>query len=321
MSVGRPLHTYANGRTFKGAAVPFGSNSMQHGTAVFEGIRTYAGTGGTAIFRLDDHLRRLLDSARLLGIDHAFTLNSLRAEVVAAAASTPLQSCYLRPVIFTADPVLGGNLRAFSFELATEVWPAPGAEVRPSRPAALTISPWRRPSPAAFPVRAKVTGMYAHSALARTQAVRAGFDDAIQLDPDSARVAEATVANVFVVKDGALSTPWLADSVLAGITRDSILRLGVDAGLAVAERPVTVSDLMTADEVFLTGTASEIVAVGSVDHRAYASTKTTQALSAAFRRAAEEDVVPGWRTVVAKPHVVGRSQNGDDEQVPEARHD
>ncbi|MFH0244297.1 aminotransferase class IV [Streptomyces sp. HK10] len=298
MQPGSSMLTYLRGAAHHGPCLAFGSNSVQHGTAVFEGIRCYDGPGGPAVFRLDDHLRRLLDSARLVGIDHPYDLVALRGEVLAAATAAGLADAYLRPVLFTPAPVLGGDLRALPFEPATEVWPAPGAEVRPAAAARLTISPWRRPSPSAFPVRAKATGTYVHSALARTQAGRAGFDDAIQLDPDSGRVAEATVANVFLVKDGQLRTPWLADSVLAGITRDTVLQLAADLGLAADEAPVTVSELLTADEVFLTGTASEIVPVQSVDGARYPARPVTEALIAAFRRAVAEDDTHDWRTPV-----------------------
>ncbi|HWO68450.1 MAG TPA: aminotransferase class IV [Umezawaea sp.] len=293
----RSIATFHEGRRLPEGSVPFGGNSLQHGTAVFEGIRGYAGVDGPALFRLDDHLVRLLGSARLLGIEHPYDLADLRSHVLTAAAAGA-GDVYVRPVLLTVDTVLGVDLRALSFTLMTELWPAPGRDVRPTGAARLTVSPWRRPSAASFPVRAKATGGYANSALARTAAVRAGFDDAVQLDPDSGRVAEATVANVFVVRDGRIRTPWLVDSVLAGITRASVLALAGGLGLAAEEGPVTVDDLRAADEVFLTGTASEIVPVGVVDDVVYGARPVCEALADAFRRAVTGAVDHGWLTPV-----------------------
>ncbi len=252
--------------------VPFGSSSVQHGLAVFEGIRCYY----SAVFRLEEHLSRLLASARSLGLSHDYTLDDLRAAVLGAAAASGLPDSYIRPVLYTPDPYLTVDAGVLGFTLATEVWgiqpdtsqlatgregQAPGAR--------LTISGWRRPSPSSFPPRAKATGMYVNSALAKTAAARAGYDDAIQLDPHSGRVAEATSSNVFMVRGGELRTPWLEDSLLAGITRDSVLVLARELGIPAREEPVEVSDLMTADEIFLSGTAAELVPVESIDGQPY----------------------------------------------------
>jgi branched-chain amino acid aminotransferase len=142
-----------------------------------------------------------------------------------------------------------------------------------------------------FPPTVKATGTYAVSALAKTAAVAAGFDDAIQLDALSGRVAEATIANVFLIKDGRLSTPWTADGLLPGITRDSVLRLAALIGLQASERLVEVADLAAADEVFLAGTASELVTVPSIEERRYAARGPVfAALSRAY-----QDAVTGRR--------------------------
>jgi branched-chain amino acid aminotransferase len=248
-------------------SIPFGSNSMQHGTAVFDGIRGYNTPRGPALFRPREHVERLLQSAATLGIEHGYSSQALLSAVIRAAADSELADCYVRPVLFTRDPRLGVDLRAFRFTLGVEVWPVP-----PSGPAQarLTISPWRRPARSSFPPQVKATGSYAVSALAKTAAVTAGFDDAIQLDPLSGRVAEATIANVFLIKDGRLSTPWTTDGLLPGITRDCVLRLAALIGLEASERPVEVADVAAADEVFLTGTAAGLVTVSSVGEWRYA---------------------------------------------------
>ncbi|MGW1131173.1 aminotransferase class IV [Streptomyces griseoluteus] len=265
--------------------LPFGSNSVQHGTAVFEGIRMYATPTGPALFRLDEHLERLLDSAALLGIPHAYDLTSLRGHVRDAAAASGLDNAYVRPVLHTREPRLGVNLQDFQFTLGTEIWALPPDDTPP--PAVrVTVSPWCRPSRLTFPVRAKATGTYVVSALARTRASADGFDDAIQLDPNSGRVAEATIANVFLVREGRLVTPWLEDSVLAGITRDTVLTLARDLGIETAEAPVEAGELPAADEMFLTGTASGLVPVAAVESHTYAAARpVTDALSRAYREA------------------------------------
>jgi len=260
-------HTQLDG--FEGdRSIPFGGNSVQHGTAVFDGIRCYDTPRGPALFRLREHAERLLNSARTIGIEHDYSFSGLLAAITRAAADSRLADCYVRPVLFARDPYIGVDLHAFRFTLGVEVWPMPPSSQAESR---LDISPWRRPAKSSFPPTVKATGTYAVSALARTAAVTAGFDDAIQLDALSGRVAEATTANVFLVKDGRLRTPWTADGLLPGITRDSVLRLAALIGLEADEGPVEIADLAAADEVFLTGTASGLVSVPAIGEWRYPS--------------------------------------------------
>lgn len=274
-------HTLLDGHPGE-RTVPFGGNSLQHGTAVFDGIRAYATDSGPLLFRPAEHVRRLLSSADTLGIGHRWSFEDVLALVVRAAARESGDS-YVRPVLFARDPYLGVDLRALEFTLGVEVWPIPPPTVRPAR---LTVSPWRRPAPSSFPPAVKATGTYAVSAVARTHAGAAGFDDAIQLDPGSGRVAEATIANVFLVRGRRLLTPWPRESLLPGITRDTVLRLAASLGIEAHEGPVDVGDLAAADEVFLTGTASELVPVGSVDAWTYpAPGPVFTELAAAFRDA------------------------------------
>ncbi|MGA4844464.1 aminotransferase class IV [Streptomyces sp. G45] len=292
-----------DGRCGPGRGIPFGSSSVQHGSAVFEGIRAYASTTGEPhLFRLDDHLIRLLGSARELGIRHAYDLDRLRELVIEATAASGLHDCYVRPGLFAADPVLSIDVGRLPFTLGVEVWPmaAPGAAAR-GPGVRLTVSPWCRPSPSSFPPRVKAVGTYVTSALAKSAAVAAGYDDALQLDPGSGRVAEATVSNVFLVRDCALHTPWLCDSLLAGITRDTVLTLARELGLAVYQGPVETEDVRAADEVFLTGTASELVPVAALDEHAYAAERPVfDTLATAFRNATTgaRFTHPGWLTPV-----------------------
>jgi branched-chain amino acid aminotransferase len=273
-------HTWLDGRQSV-RAVPFGGNSMQHGTAVFDGIRCYRTPDGPALFRPREHVLRLLSSARILGIEHGYSFAAMMAAVTGAVEDSGLGDCYARPVLFAPEPLLGVDLHAFRFTLGVEVWPVPPPSAARVR---LTVSPWRRPAATSFPATIKATGTYVVSALARTHAVSAGFDDAIQLDALSGRVAEATIANVFLVRDGMLLTPWTEDALLPGVTRDSILRLAEVLGISTREGPVELTALATAQEVFLTGTASELVGVRSVDDWAYLDDGPVfTALSRAFR--------------------------------------
>lgn len=280
-------YTYIDGFP-EDRGVPFGANSMQHGTAVFDAMRGYGTPGGAVLFRPREHIERLLRSAATLGIEHDYSFSALLTAVLRAAADSKLADCYVRPVLFARDPRLGVDLRTFRFTLGVEVWPVPPS---PDVAARLTISPWRRPARTSFPPEVKATGTYAVSALAKTAAGTAGFDDAIQLDALSGRVAEATIANVFLVRDGRLGTPWTQDSLLPGITRDSVLRLAALTGLDASEGPVGTADLAAADEVFLTGTASGLVSVSSIGERRYAPHGPVfSALSRAY-----QDVINGRR--------------------------
>jgi branched-chain amino acid aminotransferase len=284
--------------------VLFGSNSVQHGTAVFEGIRCYRTAAGRAAFRLDDHLRRLLASADALGLPHDYDFGRLRAEVIDAVARGGHDDCYVRPVLFTPEPRLGVGLASFRFTLGIEIWPAADAATEDALADStirLTISRWRRPSRRSFPAGVKATGIYALSALAKTQAVAGGFDDAVQLDPDSGRVAEATIANVFIVRGGTVTTPWRDESLLPGITRDSVLALAAELGYRTMEGPVEPADLLAADEVFLTGTAMGLRPVTAVDRHTYRTDRPVcTALSGAYRAVTRgrRASPPGWLTPI-----------------------
>ena len=293
------LLTYSILRKTQAQSLRFGSNSVQHGTAVFEGIRSYVAEGETVLFRLDDHINRLLRSADLLGIKHDFSREVLHEGIIDAVRFLGGGALYVRPVLFTPDPRIGGNLQDFTFDVCVELWRPPGKDVRTDTPARLALSPWCRPSAKSFPIRAKATGTYVTSALARTEAVSQGFDDAIQMDPHSGRVAEATVTNVFIVEGSRLVTPWLEDSVLDGITRRTVLQFADDLDLEAVEEPVSVDRLLAADEVFLTGTASEVIPVALVGDRTYQSIEIGRRVAAHFSEVVSGRAThPEWLTEV-----------------------
>ncbi len=288
-----------------GRDIPFGSSSVQHGSAVFEGIRGYPTPDGPALFRLDDHLQRLLTSARALGIGHGYDLAGIRAFVLSATAATGLADCYVRPGLWARDPYLSIDIGRLPFTLGVEIWPMGSGEAPPA-PMRLTVSPWRRPSPSSFPTGVKAVGAYANSALAKAAAAAVGCDDAVQLDPGSGRVAEATTSNVFLVRDGVLRTPWLRESLLAGITRDTVLALARQLAVPVEEAPVEPEELSSAAEVFLTGTASELVPAGWLDGRPYPGHRPVfDAIHAAFRDTVRgrRAAAHGWLTPVGAARV------------------
>ena len=230
------------------------------------------------------------------------TAAELRARTLRAAVASGLSDQYLRAVLYCGQPRLGVDLGCLRYSFGVEVWPStPDFTGRGLR---LTISSWHRPGRSSFPVGTKATGIYVTSAIAKTQAVQRGFDDAIQLDPDSGRVAEATIANVFLVRNGRLATPCARDSLLPGITRDSVLVLAGTLGVEAGEEPVTVDDLKNADEVFLTGTAIGMVAVASVDERMYPLQRPVyDVLNNAYAAAVTErgPCPAGWLTPLVAP--------------------
>jgi branched-chain amino acid aminotransferase len=197
-------------------------------------------------------------------------------ELVAAAKETVrvngLKSCYVRPIAFHAYGEMGLNPLFAPIKMAIAVWPWGsylGDECLENG-ARLLISSWRRPDPNAFPTQAKATGQYINSGLAKVEAIKAGYDDALMLGPDGT-VAEGTGENLFIVRDGTLITPPESSGILLGVTRDSVIQIAKDAGYETVERKLLRPDVYTADEAFLTGTAAEVTPIREVDGRILAS--------------------------------------------------
>ncbi len=247
------------------------SHTMHYGSGVFEGIRAYPTTQGPAIFRLRDHVRRLVNSAKILLMDVPFSEDELVAACRDVVRVNDLSDgCYLRPIVFLGYGEMGLNPLPCPVNVAIAAWPwgtylgddgvANGVTAK--------ISSWRRHDPNAVPTAAKSTGMYLNSSLAKVEAIKAGYDEAILLAPDG-HVSECTGENLFVVSDGRLRTPPTSDSgALDGITQQTVETIVADMGLEVTHEPIIRTDLYTADEVFLTGTAAEVVPIRSVDDRA-----------------------------------------------------
>lgn len=250
------------------ATVHFLSPALHYGLAAFEGIRCYESDQGPAVFRLQEHLERFMDSALIFGIlDFPYTFGELRRAVHDVISANKLKSCYIRPLIYMADGPLGLNLDEMEPAIGIAVWEWGTflGEEALEKGARLQVSSFTRHHPNVSMTKAKISGNYANSVMAKTLAARAGFDEAVMLDP-SGFVAECTGENIFLVRDSTIYTPPRA-TILEGITRASIITIAGDLGYEVIEETVSRDQLYIADEIFLSGTAAECVAVSEIDYR------------------------------------------------------
>lgn len=250
------------------ATVHFLSPALHYGLAAFEGIRCYESDQGPAVFRLQEHLERFMDSALIFGIlDFPYTFGELRRAVHDVISANKLKSCYIRPLIYMADGPLGLNLDEMEPAVGIAVWEWGTflGEEALEKGARLQVSSFTRHHPNVSMTKAKISGNYANSVMAKTLAARAGFDEAVMLDP-SGFVAECTGENIFLVRDSTIYTPPRA-TILEGITRASIITIARDLGYEVIEETISRDQLYIADEIFLSGTAAECVAVSEIDYR------------------------------------------------------
>ncbi|MDA8080837.1 MAG: branched-chain amino acid transaminase [Actinomycetota bacterium] len=244
------------------------THGLHYGSGVFEGIRAYETDGGPAIFRLDDHIRRLFDSAKIFLMKIPYTQSELIEASKAVVRENNLDSCYMRPIVYLGYGEMGLNPLFCSVSVAIAAWPwgAYLGDEGMRNGIRLKISSWQRHDPNALPPAAKGTGMYINSSMAKVEAVNAGYDEAILLSPQG-YVSECTGENLFVIKKGKMFTPPTSAGALEGITQSSVIRIAKDLGYEVSIENLLRSDLYTADEIFLCGTAAEVVPVSSVDDR------------------------------------------------------
>jgi branched-chain amino acid aminotransferase len=248
------------------ARIHVGAHGLHYGSGVFEGIRAYETEKGTAVFRLTDHLKRLENSARLLYMELGYTLDELREACHGLIAANGLPECYLRPIAFFGYGELGVSAVGNPVDVAIMSWPwgAYLGEEGLKNGIRAKISSWQRVGPNVIPHASKATGVYVNSMLAVTEANRAGYDEAILLTSDGF-IADGSGENVFVIKGGEIFTPDLSASILPGITRDTVIQIAQDLGYVVHEKQLIRSDLMLADEAFMTGTAAEVTPLRAVD--------------------------------------------------------
>jgi branched-chain amino acid aminotransferase len=244
------------------------THSLHYGCGVFEGIRAYPTSSGPGVFRLTDHIVRLFNSAKIFMIDVPFGLEEIVEATKTTVRVNGLDECYIRPIIYLGYGEMGLNPLPCPVNVSIAVWPwgAYLGDEGIANGVRMKISSWQRHDPNAMPPAAKGTGMYINSSMAKIEALKAGYDEAILLSPQG-YVSECTGENLFVVRHGRIITPPLSAGALEGITQDSVATIARDLGHEVEFGHILRSDLYTAEEAFLTGTAAEVVPIASVDDR------------------------------------------------------
>jgi len=239
------------------------SHVVHYGSSVFEGIRCYAQPQGSAVFRLPEHMQRLLDSAKIYRMELPLSLDELCAAVVDLIEANGVAPCYIRPIAIRGYGEIGVSPKGSPIEVYMANFPW-GKYVAGTGGADVCISSWNRLAPNTMPALAKAGANYMNSQLIRMEAEANGYVEGIGLDT-SGLVSEGSGENIFLVRNGVLYTPPLANSALSGITRDSVLTIARHLGLAVTEQPIPREMLYIADEVFFSGTAAEVTHIRSID--------------------------------------------------------
>ena len=244
------------------------THTLHYGCGVFEGIRAYATVSGPAVFRLTDHIERLFNSAKIFMIDVPYTVEQLVAATKELVRVNGLESCYIRPLVYLGYGEMGLNPLPCPVNVSIATWPWGTylGDEGIKQGVRMKISSWQRHDPNAMPPAAKGTGMYLNSSMAKVEALKAGYDEAILLSPQG-YVSECTGENIFVVKRGRIITPPTSAGALEGITQHSVMTIARDLGIECEVGHILRSDLYTADEAFLSGTAAEVVPIRSVDDR------------------------------------------------------
>jgi branched-chain amino acid aminotransferase len=242
--------------------------SLHYGWGVFEGIRAYETDAGTAVFRLTEHMKRLFRSAKIYHMEPPVSLEGAIKVTKDLVTMNEVKSCYIRPLVYLGYGEIGLNPLNSPVRMMIACWPwgAYLGEEGFEHGVRAKVSSWRRLDANIIPPAAKATGQYLNSSLAKAEALKAGYDEGILLNPNG-YVTDGSGENVFIVRDGTLLTPPPSAGCLAGITRDSILRIAADEGVPVRETDLVRTDLYLADEAFFTGTAAEVVPIREVDDR------------------------------------------------------
>lgn len=252
---------------YEQATVHFITPTLHYGVGVFEGIRCYNTHSGPAVFRLKDHFARFIESIHILGVrDFPYSVEDLRQAVFQTIKANDFQECYIRPLMYLKGP-LGMNMDLSTPAVGIAAWewgPYLGEEAKETG-IHMMVSSFTRLHPNVAMTKAKISGNYVNSLMVKTLTLRSGYDEAIILDPQGF-VAECTGENIFMLRRGILYTPPL-HTVLEGITRDTVLTLAGDLDIPIKEAMISRDQLYIADEVFITGTAAELVGVRMIDHR------------------------------------------------------
>jgi len=244
------------------------THTLHYGMGVFEGIRAYETTEGPGVFRLTEHIARLHNSAKIMGMELPYSVAELVDATKAVVRDSGLPSCYIRPIAYFGYGEMGLNTLPCEVDVAIACWPwgAYLGDDAVTKGVRMKISTWLRHDHNAMPPASKTTGNYVNSSLAKVEALRAGYDEAVMLNP-AGMVSECTGENIFVLRKGRVVTPPQSAGALEGITQDTVAAILGDMDVPCAEADVTRSDLYTCDEMFVCGTAAEVSAVNSVDDR------------------------------------------------------
>ncbi len=288
---------------FDNAKVHVLNHTLHYGVGVFEGIRAYPTPKGPAVFRLAEHVRRLVTSARIYHLPLAWSEEEIARAVLETVAANGVVPAYIRPLVYRGEPSLGVKNSTGKVSLAIAAIPARKYLGEHSEKGVRAkISPYRKPRSDAMPSYAKACGNYLASYLAGIDAQQDGYDEAILLDANG-YVAEGTGENLFVVRGETIYTPGLESDILIGITRDSVLRIAADLGFGVVQKLISVNELLTADEAFFSGTYAELAPIREVGHQAVGTAvpgPVTKSVMGVFGKAVrgEEARYANWLTPV-----------------------
>ncbi len=251
---------------FKDANVHVLTHALHYSTAVFEGIRCYNTPNGSAIFRLTEHVDRLFNSAKLYGMKMRYTKKQITDAIIRTVKASGLKDCYIRPIAYYGYGTMGLTPTLNKVDVSISCWEWKMGESKAGKfsGAKCKISKWVRIDSRSQPMQAKSAANYSNAALARVEALKSGYDEAIMLN-SSGKVAEGSAENIFIIKNGIIKTPPLNADILNGITRDSVIRLIKVNGIKLVEKNITVKELFKADEVFMTGTAAEVKSVSKIN--------------------------------------------------------
>ena len=301
---------------WRDATIHIGSHVVHYGSGVFEGARCYSTPKGSACFRLDAHMRRLMESAKIYRMDYTLDLKGWMEAVLETIRANEMKACYIRPLVYRGYETLGVNPLNNPVDAAIMVWDwgaylghdalEDGVDVK--------VSSWTRLAPNTLPAMAKATANYANSQLIKMEAIADGYSEGIALDVNG-NLSEGSGQNLLIVRDGAIFTPPLGSSILGGITRDSVMTLARELGYTVTETVLPREALYTADEMFFVGTAAEVTPIRSVDKIQVGAGRrgpVTTALQQAFFDVVNGEVpdTHGWLTYVYEDEAPLRKSAG-----------
>ena len=259
---------------FKDAKVHVLTHALHYSTSIFEGIRCYDTPNGSAIFRLPEHVDRFFNSAKLYGMKIPYSKKQISNAIIKTVRASKLKQCYIRPLAYYGYGTMGLTPLKNKVDVSISCWEWKMGESKAGKfsGARCKISKWIRIDSRSQPMQAKSAANYSNAALARVEALKAGYDEAIMLN-NRGHVAEGSAENIFVIKNGKITTPPLSADILNGITRNSAIQMIKASGKKINERNITVKNLLAADEIFMTGTAAEVKSVTRVNRTKIGSGK------------------------------------------------